>query len=336
MSPRPTIDHRRVLITTVPFGELDRRPLELLRAAGIAYDINPAGRRLREDELAEVIGGYPAVIAGTEPITERVIAAGADLALIARVGIGLDNVDLVAARRRGIAVTYTPDAPSPAVAELTIGLMLDLLRGISAADRHVRRGAWPRLMGRRLSGSVVGVIGCGRIGRLVIRHLCGGFSNVRILANDIAPDRASPDLASVEWVDKERIYEEADLITLHLPLTARTNRLIGARELERMKPDVLLVNTSRGDMIVEADLACALRAGRVGGAAIDVFSCEPYGGDLRGLDQCVLTTHMGSMARDCRRRMEIEAAMEVIRFFNHEPLHAVVPECEYARLESFS
>jgi len=321
-------EHRRVLITTVPFGEVDPQPLELLDAAGIAYAMNSLGRRLKEDELAEMIGDYTAVIAGTEPLSDRVMAAGNRLRLIARVGIGLDNVDLAAARTRGIAVTYTPDAPSPAVAELTLGLMINLVRGISVADRDVRRGTWQRIMGRRLSECVVGVIGCGRVGKRVIRHLRGAFPQVRILANDIAPDLGSSDLASVEWTTKERIFQHADVITLHLPLTSATNRLIGAAELGRMKPDAVLVNTSRGNMIVEADLAGALHRREIGGAAIDVFGSEPYQGELCELDNCLLTTHMGSMARDCRGRMELEATQEVIRFFNAEPLHSIVPESE--------
>ena len=326
----------RVLITTVPFGEVDRRPLDLLDAAGIAYTINPLGRRLKEHELAGMIGDYAAVIAGTEPISDRVMATGNRLRLIARVGIGLDNVDLAAARTRGIAVTYTPDAPSPAVAELTLGLMINLLRGVSVADHAVRCGARQRIVCRRLSECVVGVIGCGRVGKRVIRHLRGAFTGVRILANDITPDWSSPDLSSVEWTTKEAIYQHADVITLHLPLTPETNGLIGAGELARMKPDAVLVNTSRGNMIVEADLACALRRRAIGGAAIDVFGCEPYQGELRELDNCVLTTHMGSMARDCRGRMELEATEEVIRFFHAEPLRSVVPESEYAVTEACS
>jgi len=317
---------RRVLITTSPFGEVNPTALEMLRASRIECVMNPLGRRLREEEVAGLIGGHPAVIAGTEPLTDRVFAAGPALRLIARVGIGVDNVDLVAARLRNIAVTYTPDAPAPAVAELTIGLMLDLLRGISAADRQVRDGKWHRVMGCRLANSIVGVIGCGRIGRRVVRHLQGGFPDVRILANDIAPDLACADLSSVEWVDKQRIYEEADVITLHVPLTPLTDRLIGHRELACMKSDVLLVNASRGNIIVERDLASALRARQIGGAAVDVFEKEPYTGELLALDNCVLTSHMGSMTRDCRWQMELEATREVIRFFDGEPLQNIVPD----------
>jgi D-3-phosphoglycerate dehydrogenase len=324
----------RVLITTVPFG-VDPAPLELLDSSGIAYAINPLGRRLTENELVGMIGDYTAVIAGTEPLSERVMAAARRLRLIARVGIGLDNVDLPAARARGITVTYTPDAPSPAVAELTLGLMINLLRGVSVADRDVRRGAWRRIMGRRLSECLVGVIGCGRVGKRVVRHLRGGFPHARILANDIAPDLCSPDLVSVEWTTKAYIYKHADVITLHLPLTPTTNRLIGAAELAQMKPDAVLVNTSRGNMIVESDLATALRTQKLGGAAIDVFGNEPYQGELSGLDNCLLTTHMGSMARDCRAQMELQATQEVVRFFNAEPLHSVVPESECVLMESY-
>jgi D-3-phosphoglycerate dehydrogenase len=129
----------RVLVTTHPFGEIDRDPVELLETAGIPYTLNPARRRLREEELAGMIAPYEAMIAGTEPITETVIQNASKLRLIARVGIGLDSVDLAAARARGIQVTYTPSAPSPAVAELAIGQMLALLRHTATSDREIRR-----------------------------------------------------------------------------------------------------------------------------------------------------------------------------------------------------
>src|SRR5712692_500857 len=140
---------RRVLITTSPFGESDPAALRLLEQEKISYTINPFGRRLREEELAELIGLYEAVIAGTEPITEAVLDRAPNLRLIAHTGIGLDNIPLAAARSRGIAVTYTPSAPSPAVAELVIGQMLALLRKTPNADRGMRNGVWNRRIGRR-------------------------------------------------------------------------------------------------------------------------------------------------------------------------------------------
>src|SRR4030095_16676458 len=177
----------RVLITTSPFGERDATALELLKKAGIAYTLNPFGRRLREEELAELIEPYEVMIAGTEPITASVLDRAPNLRLIAHTGIGLDNIPLALARARGIAVTYTPSAPSPAVAELTIGQMLALLRYTATADRGMRNGVWNRWIGRRLSGLTVGVIGVGRVGRLVVRHL-HAFDPVRILGNDLITD----------------------------------------------------------------------------------------------------------------------------------------------------
>jgi D-3-phosphoglycerate dehydrogenase / 2-oxoglutarate reductase len=329
MAPVAATPGRRVLITTVPFG-VQPRPLNLLEGDGIEYVINPIGRRLKEDELAEMIGGFGVMIAGTEPITARVMDAAPHLRLISRVGIGLDSVDLAAARARGIAVSYTPEAPSPAVAELAVGLMLALLRDIPGADRVMRDGVWRRTMGRRLSSTTVGIIGVGRIGKRVIRHLCGGFPGIRVLANDLQPDVGFGSRYGVEWMDKDDIYKSADVITLHLPLTVQTRALITSRELDLMKRDAVLVNTSRGNMINERDLAAALRAGRIGGAAIDVFEREPYSGELATLDRCILTCHMGSMSEDCRARMELEATEEAIRFLRGEALRHLVPESEYA------
>jgi D-3-phosphoglycerate dehydrogenase len=325
---------RRVLITTVPFGQADRSPVDLLESDQIEYVINPIGRRLNEAELIELIPDFGILIAGTEPITARVINAAPNLALIARVGIGLDNVHLPTARARGIQVTYTPDAPSPAVAELTIGQMLSLLRGLSIADRNMRNGVWHRFMGRRLSQITVGLIGMGRVGRLVAKHLSGGFPGIRILANDISIDEEFGKAYKIQWTEKEHIYREADIISLHLPLTPITRRLITMREIEMMKKDALLVNTSRGNMINEQDLAEALRAGRIAGASIDVFEREPYTGELSTLENCLLTAHMGSMSLDCRSRMEIEATKEALRFLRNEPLKGVVPQTEYEIADS--
>ncbi len=317
-----------VLITTVPFGAVDPAPLNLLREHGVAFDVNPFGRCIRPEELVDLLQGRSVLIAGTEPISTETMAAAPDLRLIARVGIGLDSVDLIAARDHGILVTYTPDGPSDAVSELTIGVMLDLLRSVSAADRLMRDGTWKRHMGRRLAVSTVGVIGAGRVGSRVIGHLLGGFPGVHVLANDTAaPARA--DGASVEWVDKDTIYREADIITLHVPLMPQTRRLIGAPELEAMKTDAFLVNTSRGGIVDEAALAEALRSGRIAGAAIDVFEHEPYSGELAGLGNCLVTCHMGSMSKDCRLRMEHEAAAEAVAFLEGRPPITPVPESEY-------
>jgi D-3-phosphoglycerate dehydrogenase len=314
----------RALISTVPFGSVDSRPIDLLREAGIEVIENPFGRWPTEAELCELIHDVDLFIAGTEPITDRVLASAPRLRMISRVGIGLDNVNLSAARRRNIAVSYTPDAPAPAVAELTIGVMLSLLRHVHTADRLVRTGGWHRFMGRRLSELTVGIIGVGRVGRRVV-NLLQPFG-ARVLANDLRP---APDVGGGAWVEKDAIYEQADVITLHVPLTVRTENLMTAAELGRMKSDAVLINTSRGGIVNEADLAAALRAGRIAGAAIDVFTNEPYRGELAGIDRCLVTCHMGSMSIDCRMRMELEATENVLHFLRYGTPVQPVPEEEY-------
>ncbi len=319
---------RGVFVSTVPFGAVDRAPLDALEEAGIEYLINPLGRRLKPEESAEMMTDCQVVIAGTEPLTRQIIESSRNLKLIARVGIGLDSVDLVAAREHGIAISYTPEAPAPAVAELTIGLMINTLRHICRADRQLRVGEWQRETGRRVSNVTVGVVGLGRIGKRVVRHLAG-FGPPRILATDVIYDHAFGVSNGVEEASLERICREADVISIHVPLTSATRGLISAREMAVMRSDCVLINTARGGIVNEDDLYSALKDGRLGAAAIDVFANEPYHGPLASLDNCTLTAHMGSMSVDCRTRMENEAVADAIRFFRGEPLWQPVPEAEY-------
>jgi D-3-phosphoglycerate dehydrogenase len=319
----------KALITTVPFAIYNKLPLEMLSGSGIDYVINPIGRRLTEDELAELAADFNILIAGTEPITRSVFDAAPDLRLVARVGIGLDNVDLHAARDRGIAVTYTPDAPAPAVAELAIGNMLTLLRSTHIANLQMRRGEWSRIFGRRIPEVTIGVIGAGRIGGRVLRRI-SALGSPRILVNDISPNMSIAPILKLEWVSKEEIYEQADVITLHVPLTRDTRGLVGEDELRMMKPDALLINTARGGIVDEDALYRVLADGHLGGAAIDVFSEEPYSGPLTEFDRCLLTAHMGSMSIDCRTLMEIEATEEAARLATGKTYKSVVPDSEYA------
>jgi D-3-phosphoglycerate dehydrogenase len=318
----------KVLITTVPFGDKNRLPIEQLEAAGFDYLINPLGRKLKEEELSEMITDFDVLIAGTEDITDAVMAKASKLKLISRVGIGLDNVDLLAAEKRGIKVSYTPDAPAPAVAELTIGLMLALLRSVHVSNAQMHRGEWHRHFGRRIPEVTIGIIGTGRIGARVLRRL-QAFGSPRILVNDIRPDKNIAPELKLEWVGKEEIYRQADLISLHLPLTKQTKNMISHDELIMMKSDAMIINTSRGGIINEADLEAVLNSGHLSGAAIDVFDQEPYLGGLAKIDRCLLTSHMGSMSIDCRTRMEIEATEEVIRFLRNQSLNGEVAQEEY-------
>ncbi|TVO54365.1 phosphoglycerate dehydrogenase [Denitromonas halophila] len=319
----------RVLITTVPFGDKNDLPIRQLEANGIEYLINPLGRKLKEDELAGMVSDVEVLIAGTEPITAKVMANAPRLKLISRVGIGLDSVDLLAAEQRGIKVSYTPDAPAPAVAELTIGLMFSLMRSIHIANARMHQGEWQRYFGRRLADLTIGIVGAGRIGGRVLRQLAA-LGAGRLLVNDINPAACGlDDIATIEWVEKDVIYGASDIVSLHVPLTVQTKNMVRREDLRQMKPDAIIVNTARGGIINEDDLAEVLGLGHLAGAAVDVFCEEPYQGRLASIERCLLTSHMGSMSIDCRTRMEIEATEEAIRFLTEQPLEGLVPEVEY-------
>jgi D-3-phosphoglycerate dehydrogenase len=286
------------------------------------------GRRLKEHELAELIAATEILIAGTEPITRKVMEAAPNLRLIARVGVGLDNVDLAAAWDRGIQVTYTPEAPAPAVAELTVGLMVSLLRHTHTANVLLHDGQWHRFMGRRIGESTIGVIGVGRIGSRVIQIL-SSFGVRHFIANDVDPQVDFFQGINIKWVGQDTVFREADIVTVHVPLTPHTRNMVGRSQLDLMKEDAILVNTSRGGVVDEDALVRALQDGRLGGAAIDVFAHEPYSGPLTQEPRCLLTSHMGSMSIDCRIRMEVEAAEEAVRFLTGNSTLSPVPEREY-------
>ena len=230
----------RVLITTIPFADKNRLPLDLLENIGIEYLINPFNKKLTENELVEVVADFDVIIAGTELITKKVMDAATNLKMISRVGIGLDSVDLLEAEKREIVVSYTPDAPAPAVAELTIGLMLTLLRSVQLSNMEMHNGKWHRFFGRRLSEVTIGIIGIGRIGAGVLQHL-QGFGSPKILVNDISYDNNLDKKFNIEWLDKETIYQRADVITIHTPLTTQTKDMIKKKQLLSMKEDAIVI-----------------------------------------------------------------------------------------------
>lgn len=318
----------KILITTVPFGQVEPEPVNLLRENDIEYLINPLNRKLQIGELAEIIADFDVVIAGTEQIDKEVFDNAEKLKFISRVGIGLDSVDLNYAREKGVKVSYTPDAPAPAVAELTIGLMISLVRSVNVSNLNIKKGVWERYFGFRLSEMNIGIIGMGRIGAGVLNHLkC--FNPKNIFVNDIDQNVLDQLDGAVTVCSKDEIYEKSDLITLHVPLTKDTYNMITTEQIRKMKKGVFLINTSRGGIIRENDLADALESEHVAAAAIDTYEIEPYSGVLAKFDNCLNTAHMGSMTVDCRSAMEIEATKEVVRFIKGESLVSEVPEEEY-------
>lgn len=296
-----------IVISTSSFDLDDNAGIDLLRTAGLKITSNPFGRKLTEAEISDLLGdSVVGLLAGVEPLTARVIADAKGLRVISRAGVGLDNVDQAAARDREIPVLSTPDAPVDAVVEMTMGLILAVLRHIPEADRQVRNGAWPRLKGHLLKAQTVGIVGLGRIGARVA-SICNAFG-ARVIAHDPMIRDTSAD---VEWVELAQLLSQADIVSLHAPSNAATHHLINAESLAAMKPGAILVNTARGNLVDETELVKALQRGHLSGAALDVFEEEPYNGILTGLPQVVLTPHLASSAIESRCQMELEAAINL-------------------------
>jgi len=314
----------KVFVSTHPFSSITSEPLDLLSRPDIHIELNPYGRRITPEELKTHIADKNALIAGTERIDKDVLDCASELKVIARVGIGLNNIDFDEIKRRNILLTYTPEAVSQAVAELTVAHMLNVMRSIHQIHSAVKDGHWRRIIGSEIAGKTIGLIGFGRIGKRVAKML-QGFS-CRILANDIAPDQEVASRYDVQFCSKEEIYQKADIISLHIPETPLTRNLIGEAQFAMMRPKSYLINTARGEIVDESALYKALIKGTIAGAAIDVFQTEPYSGPLCELENVVLTAHSGSCSTEARYLMEFGAAQEVIRFLNGEPPLCPVPD----------
>ncbi len=303
--------NKKVFISTSSFAKFDKSPLEELKNKDMEIKLNPYGRKLTEDEAAELFKDIDLLIAGTEPITEKVLCKASRLKVISRCGTGMDNVDIKAADGKGIKVFNTPGAPVEAVAELVLALMLSLLRQVNLMDRNLRAGEWTKNMGRLLQGKITGIIGFGRIGRRVAEILKVFGSDV--IFYDI---NVSHDDMGCRAVTMEKLLAEADIITLHIPMPSDNNAVIGKKEMEIMKPGVFLINASRGGLIDEKTLADFLLNRKIGGAALDVFNEEPYDGVLKEFDNVILTPHVGSYAREARISMEMESVKNLIKGYN--------------------
>lgn len=293
-----------VAISTSSFGKESTQPVERLRAAGFEIRMNPHGRTLTTDEVRAHLEGVVGLVAGTEKLTGEILRTLPELKCISRVGVGIDGVDLPAARELGITVVNTPEAHVDSVAELTLAGLLALLRGITTSDASIRSGKFDKPMGRLLRGKTVGIVGYGRVGRAFAK-LARAF-DCPLIATDVARE------SDVRYVELDELVATADVVSLHLPYSKSAHHLIGAPQFARMKPDAIIVNTSRGGLVDEAALLEHLKGHPKAGAYLDCFEREPYSGPLAQLANVVVTSHIGSYAREARIRMETEAVTNLL------------------------
>lgn len=300
---------KKILITTSSFDLSNFPQYDSLVSAGFEIRLNPFNKKMTEDQICDLMDeNVMAMIAGTEPLTKSVLKRASSLKIIVRCGIGLDNVDLDTASKLGIKVFNTPDAPTRAVAELTLAHILSMLRRICESDRMVRNGKWTSLMGSLLYNQTVGVIGYGRIGKMVCKLLLA--FGAKVLVHDVFTNENTDE---IKFVSKDEIFSKSDIITLHIPYTAENHHFINIKSFSSIKKGAIIVNVSRGGLIDDLALYNALLNNKIAGAALDCFELEPYEGPLVNLETVQLTAHMGSYAKQSRIQQEMDSVNILVR-----------------------
>jgi len=295
----------KIAITTTTFGKYDYSPIELCNKMGYEVVFNPYGRKVAQEELIGLARESIGLIAGTESINEEVLLGLPVLKVISRCGTGLDNIDIDAVGRLGIRVFNTPDAPTLAVAELTVGLILNLLRKVFQMGAELKMGQWKKRMGNLLFKKKIGIKGFGRIGRKVA-ELLSPFDCEIAYADPFVEDG----LLGFQRLSLKELLCWADIVTIHVGVH---EKLIGEKEFQYMKEAALIVNTSRGGVVDESVLYENLKNGHLAGAALDVFENEPYNGKLKELENVILTPHIGSYAKEARVEMEMQSMENLLK-----------------------
>jgi D-3-phosphoglycerate dehydrogenase len=265
--------------------------------------------------LADAVARARALIVRNQTqVTSELIARAGELQIIARAGVGLDNIDVEAASRSGIVVSFTPSQNSITVAELTVGLMLALARKLAAADRHVKGGGWDRLLftGRELYGKTLGIVGFGRIGFLTARRAAAFGMDVMAYDPYLDPDALTVAEARPRIVGLDELLAAADFVTCHLPGNEQTRRMFSYDRFCQMRPSAMFINVARGEVVDEAGLLRALREGKIAGAALDVRAQEPpQKGPFDAMDNVILTPHIGGFTHEAQHRVVAAVCRDV-------------------------
>lgn len=302
--------------------------LALLRDRG--FEVDDPGDALDAGEAARRAAGVDAIIVGgTHPLHEDVLTAARRLRVVSRQGVGMDNIDLDTATRLRIPVCNTAGCNSDAVADHAMALLLHLTRDLGRLDARTRAGrgwedGWPPTL-VQLSGKTLAILGTGNIGRAVARR--ASAFGMRIVAHDMAPERKLVDQFGLQYLSLDEMLPLADVLTIHVPLTAQTRGMVGRERLALLRPHVLVINTARGGVVDEQALADAVRARRIAGAGVDVFEVEPRPhSPLFDLDRVVLTPHLAGSSVESSTRARMWAAENLIAFFEGTPKNILNPE----------
>ena len=302
----------KILITDPCFGEASEAFATLVN---LGYVPVKSPYPIKEPELIPLMEDAKALIAGPDPVSARAIEAAAELKIIARFGVGVDNVDIEAATRQGIIVTNAVGANADAVADYVFCLMLSLARNMQEASSIVPQGEWQPMRGVEIYQKTLGVVGTGNIGRRVIRRAAG--FDMRVLGSDVIQNETLKREYGVEYVTLDRLLGESDFVTLHVPVVPQTVGMIGEAQLALMKPTAYLINTARGRILNEDALLKALKARQIAGAALDVFTEEPpEKSELFSLPTVIATPHIASSTLEAMRKVDqncIENVTSVLR-----------------------
>lgn len=315
----------KILITPTSFQKpVNAKAREMIEAFADGIVYNPQTRPLTAEEVAKLLDGVDGYIAGLDYITAEALAnAPASLKVISRYGAGVDRVDLAAAKAKGIVVTNTPGTNSTAVCELAFALMLSLARHIPQLDAAVKSGGWPRTSGLELCGKTLGIVGMGAIGKkLATRAIAFGMD---VIAYDPYFDAAFAAEHGIRQMELNDLIPQADVISLHVPLTEQTKHMIGTEQIARMKDGAFVINTARGGLVDEAAAAEAIKSGKLGGIGLDAFEVEPpTESPLMGLDNVVLTPHAGAHTDEAVAGMGLMAVQNLIDVLQGKECRCVI------------
>ncbi len=307
----------KVLISPTHLKDKPGPWIDLFRESGWEHVFNPTSHQLTEDELMAALQGIDACVAGSEPYSPKVIAAHPQLRVIARAGVGYDAVDVPAATERGIAVCTTPGTNHDSVAEYTFTLMLALAKNLVNLHVQTMGGKWPRQVLVPLRGRTLGILGLGRIGKAVAVR--GKAFGMKLIAYEPYPDQKFVAEHGITLIPMDDVFRQADFLTVHVPLTAESKHFINKKTLAMMKPTAYFINTARGGLQNEHDLAEALRNKTIAGAGIDVFEIEPPGkSPLFECENVIVAPHVAGIDSQALSEMAMSASRSIVRLFKGE------------------